>query len=121
MSKTIRVVSQRVTLHTPRAHTVYEVADTPRIRALLDAGILTDPDALPDAPPPPPPVEPSRADLIAEAEGLDIQVGSSWSKARIREAIAEAVQLVEGDFPLVRDDDGPSTGGDIPGDTDGEG
>src|SRR5690606_34148572 len=80
MSKTIRVVSQRVTLHTPRAHTVYEVADTPRIRALLDAGILTDPDALPDAPPPPPPVEPSRADLIAEAQGLDIQVGSSWSK-----------------------------------------
>src|SRR5690606_18271721 len=119
MAGTIRVVSQRVTVHTPRAHTVYEVADTPRIRALLDAGILTDPDALPDAPPPPLQVEPTRDELIAEAKGLDIDVKRSWPKSRIIEAIREAVQLVEGDFPLVRDDDGPSTGGESPGDSDG--
>lgn len=123
MSDTVRVMSQRVTPYTPRAHKVFEVVNTPRVQHLIAVGTLTLPDALPDVPlvePAAVVVEPTRAELVAEAHSLDIDVKASWPKARIREAISEAVLLVEGPPPvLVRDDDGP-TGVESPGDTDGE-
>lgn len=136
--QTVRVRSTRATVYTRRPHTVYEVPATPRVLRLIETGVLVDADQPPPAPDPDPihpaPVDPvvglaippeaTRAELVEEAEGLEIQVPKSWTRAQIRAAIDEAVQLTEGSFSHpVRDDDGPDNPQpvDDAGDTGGEG
>jgi hypothetical protein len=139
--QTVRVRSTRATVYTRHPHRVYEVPATARVLRLIETGILIDADQPPPAPAPDPipappldpvvglgiPPEATRAELVAEAEGLEIHVPKSWTRTQIRAAIEEAVQLAEGEFPppvLVRDDDGPADDAqpvDNPGDDGGEG